>query len=82
MTRAAASCLDRSKAYVFLLRDREGAEFIARRAWNGRAWKTERLYGASLVGVGPWRVLLGDRPFWQRGPWMVLEVPACSEERP
>lgn len=69
--------LDRTKRYVFLLRALSGADFIAERYWNGRAWKTRRCYSATLIGAGPWRVLLGDQPFWRRGPSMVLEVPAC-----
>lgn len=67
--------LDRKKDYVFLLRTRSGADFIARRVWTGARWKTERLYSPILAGEGVWVVILGDGPFWRGGPSMVLEVP-------
>lgn len=67
----ASRALDRSRAYVFLLRDASGAEWVGVREFRGR-WRTRRLVG--MVGSGRWRVRLLCRALWRRGPRMVLEV--------
>jgi hypothetical protein len=67
--------LDRSKVYVFLLRDKRGDRIGFRRFERG-AWKVHELRELLLCGVGPWRVLRSEKPFWRRGPRMVLEVAA------
>jgi hypothetical protein len=68
--------LYRSCRYFFMLHDEDGVDRIAYRFWAGSKWHTATVTRSTFGGYGHWRLRLSPKPFWPRGPRMVLEVPA------